>query len=87
MKSMGVEGVTLPSWGMVALGLTLALLWQFDALVAHLRFDGVSNVDLLPELGRVCGFDEGECTVRPSHHALAPRTNAMPFTLTPCLSH
>jgi hypothetical protein len=36
MKSMGVEGVPLPSWGMVALGLTLALLWQFDALVAHL---------------------------------------------------
>jgi hypothetical protein len=35
----------------------------FDALVAHLRFDGVSNVDLLPELGRVCGFEEGECTL------------------------
>ena len=36
MKSMGVEGVPLPSWGMVALGLTLALLWQFDAVVANL---------------------------------------------------
>ena len=35
----------------------------FDALVAHVRFDGLSSVALLPELGRVCGFDEGECTL------------------------
>lgn len=33
----------------------------FDALIAHLRFDGLSNLDLICELGRVCDFDEGEC--------------------------
>ena len=36
MKNLSIEGVPLPSWGMVALGLTLALLWQFDAVVANL---------------------------------------------------
>jgi len=34
-----------------------------DALIAHVRFDGLSSVDLLPEIGRVCGFEEGECTL------------------------
>lgn len=33
----------------------------FDSLVAHLRFDGLSNLALFEELGRVCGFDESEC--------------------------
>lgn len=33
----------------------------FDALVAHLRFDGLSNLDLVRELGKVCEFDKGEC--------------------------
>ena len=35
----------------------------FDALIAHVRFDGLCSVDLLPEVGRVCGFEEGECTL------------------------
>ena len=35
----------------------------FDALVAHLRFDGLSNLKLVEELGRVCGFEEGEVRV------------------------
>ena len=34
-----------------------------DALIAHVRFDGLSSVALLPEIGKVCGFDEGECTL------------------------
>ena len=33
----------------------------FDALIAHLRFDGLSNLDLIQEVGRVCDFEEGEC--------------------------
>jgi len=33
----------------------------FDALVAHLRFDGLSNLDLVMELGRVCEFEKDEC--------------------------
>ena len=33
----------------------------FDALIAHLRFDGLSNLDLIEEVGRVCEFKEGEC--------------------------
>jgi len=35
----------------------------FDALVAHLRFDGLSHVKLVEEVGKVCGFDEGELTL------------------------
>ncbi|KAJ8610921.1 hypothetical protein CTAYLR_009768 [Chrysophaeum taylorii] len=35
----------------------------FDALVAHLRFDGLSNVDLVKQLAAVCGFEEGDCVL------------------------
>jgi hypothetical protein len=35
----------------------------FDALIANVRFDGISSLALIPELGRVCGFEEGECTL------------------------
>lgn len=35
----------------------------FDALVAHVRFDGLSSLQLVEELGRVCGFESGECTL------------------------
>ena len=30
-------------------------------MVAHLRFDGLSALRLTEELGRVCGFEPGEC--------------------------
>ena len=30
----------------------------FDALCAHVRFDGLSSLVLVRELGRVCGFEE-----------------------------
>ncbi|EOD17111.1 hypothetical protein EMIHUDRAFT_244412 [Emiliania huxleyi CCMP1516] len=33
----------------------------FDAVVAHLRFDGLSSLRLTEELGRACGFAPGEC--------------------------
>jgi len=33
----------------------------FDALVAHLRFDGLSNLKLVHELAAVCGFEPTEC--------------------------
>jgi len=35
----------------------------FDALVAHVRFDGLSSLQLVEELGRICGFEAGECTL------------------------
>ncbi|CAJ1346250.1 unnamed protein product [Effrenium voratum] len=35
----------------------------FDALAAHVRFDGLSSLSLVGELARVCGFEEGECTL------------------------
>ena len=35
----------------------------FDALCAHVRFDGLSSLSLVRELGNVCGFEEGECTL------------------------
>ncbi|CAL1140778.1 unnamed protein product [Cladocopium goreaui] len=35
----------------------------FDALCAHVRFDGLSSLVLVRELGSVCGFEEGECTL------------------------
>ncbi|OLQ00553.1 Pyruvate dehydrogenase [NADP(+)], mitochondrial [Symbiodinium microadriaticum] len=35
----------------------------FDALAAHVRFDGLSSLALVRELGTVCGFEEGECTL------------------------
>jgi hypothetical protein len=35
----------------------------FDALVAHVRFDGLSSLQLVEELGKVCGFEVGECTL------------------------
>ncbi|CAK9019519.1 Hypothetical protein SCF082_LOCUS14556 [Durusdinium trenchii] len=35
----------------------------FDALCAHVRFDGLSSLALVRELGNVCGFEEGECTL------------------------
>jgi len=34
-----------------------------DALIANVRFDGLSSLTLLPEINRVCGFDEGECVL------------------------
>ena len=30
----------------------------FDALAAHVRFDGLSSLALVRELGTVCGFEE-----------------------------
>ena len=33
----------------------------YDAVVAHLRFDGLSALRLTEEVGRVCGFEPGEC--------------------------
>ena len=30
----------------------------FDALAAHVRFDGLSSLALVRELGEVCGFEE-----------------------------
>lgn len=35
----------------------------FDAICAHLRFDGLSSVALVEELGKVCGFEKDECTL------------------------
>lgn len=35
----------------------------FDALCAHVRFDGLSSLSLVQALGEVCGFEEGECTL------------------------
>lgn len=34
----------------------------FDAL-GHQRFDGLSSLQLLPELGRICKFEDGECVM------------------------
>ena len=31
----------------------------FDALAAHVRFDGLSSLSLVGELARVCGFEAG----------------------------
>ena len=33
----------------------------FDAVVAHLRFDGLSALRLTEEMGKVCAFEPGEC--------------------------
>jgi len=33
----------------------------FDALMGHLRFDGLSSLPLIHEWGKVCGFEPGEC--------------------------
>jgi len=35
----------------------------FDALIAHVRFDGLSGLTLVREVGKVCGFEEGECVL------------------------
>jgi hypothetical protein len=35
----------------------------FDALVAHVRFDGLSSLQLVEELGEACGFEAGECVL------------------------
>jgi len=35
----------------------------FDSLVAHLRFDGLSNEKLILALGEQCEFAPGECTL------------------------
>ena len=35
----------------------------FDAVVNHLRIDGLSNLRLTEELGRVCEFEPGECKI------------------------
>lgn len=35
----------------------------FDALLANLRYDGLSSLKLVRELGRVCEFEEGECVL------------------------
>jgi hypothetical protein len=51
----------------------------FDALVAHVRFDGLSSLQLVEELGRVCGFDEGECTL-----CLCQAFQSFPVSLTDC---
>ena len=35
----------------------------YDALVAHVRFDGLSSLPLTRELAKICDFEEGECTL------------------------
>jgi len=35
----------------------------FDALCAHVRFDGLSSVEMVKVLGEACDFDEGDCTL------------------------
>lgn len=35
----------------------------YDALVANVRFDGLSSLALHSALGEVCGFEKGECTL------------------------
>merc|ERR1719410_2379824 len=35
----------------------------FDALCAHVRFDGLSSVKMVKVLGEACGFEEGDCTL------------------------
>lgn len=51
----------------------------FDALVAHVRFDGLSSLQLVEELGRVCKFEEGECTL-----CLCQAFQSFPVSLTDC---
>merc|ERR1719198_2245239 len=51
----------------------------FDALVAHVRFDGLSSLQLVEELGRVCGFEAGECTL-----CHAGSFQSFPISLTNC---
>lgn len=34
-----------------------------DALCVHVRFDGLSSVQLVQVLGECCGFDPGDCTL------------------------
>lgn len=63
---MDVMGKAAPSDGMFHSSGDYILMHSvlfFDALIAHVRFDGLCSVDLLPEVGRVCGFEEGECTL------------------------
>ena len=52
----------------------------FDGVVAHVRFDGLSSVQLVQELGRVCGFEKGECRLAwvgafPSFFVPTPRAS------------
>lgn len=35
----------------------------FDAWCAHVRFDGLSSLQLVPAVGQLCGFEEGECVL------------------------
>lgn len=35
----------------------------FESVCAHLRFDALSSLQLVPELGKVCGFEEGEAVM------------------------
>merc|ERR1712232_568532 len=35
----------------------------FDALCAHVRFDGLSSVRMVEVLGERCGFEPGDCTL------------------------
>jgi len=35
----------------------------FDALCAHVRFDGLSSVQMIEVLGERCGFEDGDCTL------------------------
>ena len=36
---------------------------MFDAVTAHLRFDGLSSLRLVEEIGRICDFQPGECRI------------------------
>merc|ERR1719414_514972 len=35
----------------------------FDALCAHVRFDGLSSVQMIEVLGERCGFEGGDCVL------------------------
>merc|ERR1712060_835845 len=35
----------------------------FDTLLSHVRFDALSSLQLTLELGKICNFEEGECTL------------------------
>ena len=64
-ESMSIQGGSAPQGPFSLSGdyILLHSVMLFDAIVAHVRFDGNSSAELVTELGRICEFEENDCVL------------------------
>eukprot|EP00929_Paragymnodinium_shiwhaense_P055302 TRINITY_DN27717_c0_g1_i1.p1 TRINITY_DN27717_c0_g1~~TRINITY_DN27717_c0_g1_i1.p1 ORF type:complete len:583 (-),score=94.31 TRINITY_DN27717_c0_g1_i1:71-1819(-) len=61
LDAMGKDGPTDGQFHSTGEYVLLHSVLFLDALLGNVRFDGLSSLDTLPEIAKVCGFEESEC--------------------------